>query len=151
MNNRKFKIIVDILMTIFVVLSFVRWGGDAGFMFHAAVGSVFTLLIALHLYLNRKWAVSATKSMITKKANRKTKQLYVVDMILAAVWGIVIITGFLAIPSFSNDIESFYVFSRIHAASSRVGAVIILIHIYQHRGHIRSYTGLKKKPKSGVL
>ena len=150
MNNRKAKITVDIFMTIFVVLSFVRWDGDGGFIFHAIVGSVFTLLVAAHLYLNRKWIVSVTKSIIAKKTNSKTKQLYIVDMILMVVWGIAIITGFLAIPSFVNNIESFYVFSRIHAVSSRIGAVVILVHIYQHLGHIRSYMGLKKKPKSNA-
>ena len=147
--NRKIKITVDLLMTIFVILSFVRWDGDGGFIFHAVVGSVFALLVAVHLYLNRKWVVSVTKSIIAGKANKKTKQLYIVDMILMIVWGIAIITGFLAIPSFVNYIESFYVFSRIHAVSSRIGAVIILVHIYQHLGHIRSYIGLKKKHKSG--
>lgn len=150
MSNRKAKIIVDIFMTMFVILSFVRWDGDSGFMFHAVVGSVFTLLLALHLYLNRKWVVSATKSMLAKKANKKVKQLYIVDLILMVVWGIAIITGFLAIPSFVHGIESFDIFSRIHAISSRVGAGIILIHIYQHWGHIRSYIGLKKKRKSGA-
>ena len=149
MNTKKCKITVDIFMTIFVVLSFVRWSGDSGFIFHAIVGSIFALLVILHLFLNRKWVVSVTKSVIAKKANRKTKQLYIVDIILMVVWGIAIITGFLAIPSFVNDTESFYVFSRIHAVSSRIGAVIILVHIYQHLGHIRSYLGLKKKPKSG--
>ena len=145
MKTRKAKITVDILMTIFVVLSFIRWDGDSGFIFHAIAGSAFTLLVAAHLYLNRKWMVSATKSVVAGKANSKTKQLYVVDMILLVVWGIVIISGFLAIPSFVNDIEPFRLFSSIHAISSRIGAVVILIHIYQHLEHIRSYLGLKKK------
>ena len=144
MNNRKAKIIVDVLMTIFVILSFVRWDGNDGFIFHAIVGSIFTLLVAAHLYLNRKWLVSVTKSIIAKKANIKTKQLYIVDMILMVVWGIAIITGFLAIPSFVNDAESFHIFSSIHAISSRIGAVVILVHIFQHLGHIRSYMGIKK-------
>ena len=149
MSSRNAKITVDIFMTIFLILSFVRWSGDSGFLFHAIVGSVFTLLVALHLWLNRKWIVSVTKSMIARKVNQKTKRLYIVDMILILVWGVAIITGFLAIPAFVNGIESFYVFGRIHAVSSRIGAVVILVHIYQHLGHIRSYTGLKKKPKSG--
>ena len=149
MNNRKCKIIVDILMTIFVILSFVRWSGDSGFVFHVIVGSAFALLVTLHLFLNRKWVVSVTKSIIAKKANKKTKQLYIVDIILMVIWGIAIVTGFLAIPSFVNDLESFYVFGRIHAVSSRIGAAIILVHVYQHLGHIRSYIGLKKKSKSG--
>ena len=145
MNNRKAKITVDIFVIIFIVLSFIRWSGDGGFILHAVIGSFSTLLITAHLHLNRKWVVSVSKSIIAKKANCKTKQLYIVNMFLMIIWGIVIITGFLAIPSFVNGIESFYVFSRIHAISSRIGAVIIIVHIYQHMGHIRSYIGLKKK------
>ena len=145
MNGRRAKIIVDIFMTIFVILSFVRWEGDRGFIFHAIVGSVFTLLVIGHLFLNRKWIVATTKSIAANKANKKIKQLYFVDLALFVTWAIAIISGFLAVPSFVGDAESFYVFGRIHAISSRIGAVIILVHIYQHLGHIRSYLGLKKK------
>ena len=146
MNSRKAKITVDIFMTIFLILSFIRWSGNSGFIFHAVVGSIFTLLVAAHLFLNRRWIVSVTKSVIARRANSKTTRLYTVDVILMIVWGIAIITGFLAIPSFVNSAESFYAVGRIHATSSRIGAVIIIIHIYQHLGHIRSYIGLKKRP-----
>ena len=143
MSNRSVKIIVDIFMTIFLVLSFIRW--DAGnFAFHAIVGIVFSLLVILHLYLNRKWVVSAANSIKAGKASAKIKRLFIIDMILIIVWGIAIVTGFLAIPSFVFGIESFYVFGRLHAVSSRLGAGIVVIHIFQHLGQIRSYLGLKK-------
>ena len=145
MSSRRAKIIVDILMTIFVVLSFVRWEGDRGFIFHAIVGSAFTLLVIAHLFLNRKWIVATTKSIAAKKATKKIKQLYIVNTVLFVTWAIAIISGFLAIPSFIGGAESFYVFGRIHAVSSRIGAVILLVHIYQHLGHIRSYLGIKRK------
>ena len=138
------KIIVDIFMTLFVILSFVRWEGENGFIFHAFVGTIFSLLVALHLYLNRKWLVSVTNSIKTKKANVKVKQFYIVDMILIAVWGTAIVTGFLAIPSFLYGMEFFHIFSRLHAVFSRLGAIVILVHIFQHYGQILSYLGLKK-------
>ena len=144
MNNRKTKITVDIFMALFVILSFVRWEGETGFIFHALVGTIFTLLVVLHLYLNKKWLVSVTESIKTKKANVKIKQLYIVDMILIVVWGTAIITGFLAIPSFLYGMEFFRVFSRLHAVSSRLGAILILVHIFRHYRQIRSYLGLKK-------
>ena len=50
-NSRSTKIIVDIFMTIFLVLSFVRWNGDSGFIFHAIVGAACTLFFYLtHLH-----------------------------------------------------------------------------------------------------
>lgn len=144
MSNRTIKILVDIFMTIFLVLSFVRWDTD-GFAFHAVVGIVFSLLVALHLFLNRKWIIAVTKSIMEKKANKKVMQVYAIDMILIAVWGIAIITGFLAIPSFVFGLEFFYVFGRIHAVSTRLGAIFIAVHIFQHLGQIRSYFGIKAK------
>ena len=143
MSGRNTKIIIDILLMIFVILSFVRWSGINGLIFHSVVGTVFAILVAVHLYLNRKWVAAVTKSIKDGKANKKLKQLYIVDMILIVVWGIAILSGFLAIPSFINNIES-CMFGRIHAASSRIGGVVILIHIYQHLGQIRSYLRPKK-------
>ena len=88
---------------------------------------------------------------MAKKANKKVKQLYIVDMILIVTWGIAIATGFLAIPSFVNDMDSFNVFSRLHAVSSRIGAAVIIIHIYQHLEQIRSYMGLKSKKSENKM
>ena len=144
-SNRNAKITVDILMAIFVILSFVRWDGHNGFIFHAIVGTVFALLALVHVFLNRKWIISVTSSIFAKKASKKVKQLFTVDVALVVAWDITIITGFLAIPWFINDNPTFYVFARIHAVSSRIGAALILVHIYQHMGHIRSYIGMKKK------
>ena len=132
-------------MTIFIILSFVRWSGNNGLIFHSVVGTVFSLLVAVHLYLNRKWVVAVTKSIKEGKANKKMRRLYTVDMILIAVWSVAIITGFLAIPSFVYGIEAFWIFSRLHAILVRLGGVIILVHIFQHWGQIRSYFRLKKK------
>jgi len=148
MNNRKVKIVVDIFMSMFLVLSFVRWSGNDGLVFHSIVGTGFTMLMVAHLYLNRKWLVSTTKSIKEGKANKKLKQLYVVDIALIVVWSVAIVTGFLAIPWFVNNLEAFSAYSRIHSVTSRIGGVIILIHIYQHLGHIRSYLRLSKRPKN---
>jgi hypothetical protein len=68
-------------------------------------------------------------------------------MILMVAWSVAILSGFLAIPYFAFDLESFYVFGRIHGVFSRVGAGVIVVHILQHLGQIRSYFGLKKRPK----
>ena len=145
MTNRRTKILVDILLLIFIILSFVRWDGTNGFIFHATVGSVFVILVLLHLWLNRNWIYAVFTAIREKRANKKLKQLFFVNMCLIVTWDIVIISGFLAIPSFIYDIESFHIFSRIHAVSSRIGVVLIVVHIIQHLGHIRSYLGLKKK------
>ena len=145
MSTRTIKIIVDIFMTLFIILSFIRWDGTGGFIFHAAVGTVFALLMAVHLLLNRKWLPAVTKSIRAKKASAKTKRQYAVDIALIAVWGAVMLSGFLAIPLIVGDDETFRIFGRIHAISGRVGAALIIVHVYQHLGQIRSYLGIKKR------
>ena len=145
MTNRRTKILVDILLLIFIILSFVRWDGTNGFIFHATVGSVFVILVLLHLWLNRNWIYAVFTAIREKRANKKMKQLFIVNLCLIVTWDIVIISGFLAIPSFIYDIESFHIFSRIHAVSSRIGAILLVVHISQHIAHIRGYLGLTGK------
>ena len=145
-NSRKTKIIVDIFMTIFLILSFVRWNGDSGFIFHAIVGTACTLFFTLHVCIHWKWIKSVTKSVIGGKLNQKLKWKYVINMLLLVIWGIAIATGFLAIAYFVAGIEVMYVFSRIHALTSRIGLGLVVIHAVQHLPQIKSYIGIKNKP-----
>jgi hypothetical protein len=146
MSSRKTKIIVDILMTIFLILSFVRWE-DSSFIFHAVVGTACTLFFALHVIIHRKWIKATTKSFLAGRLNKALKGKYVIDILLLVVWGIALATGFIAVGYFSFGIESMAVFSRLHAVSSRIGLVLIVIHVYQHIPQIKSYMGLKKQAK----
>ena len=146
MSSRKTKIIVDILMTIFLILSFVRWE-DSNFVFHAVVGTACTLFFALHVIIHRKWIKATTKSFLAGKLNKALKGKYVIDILLLVVWGIALATGFIAVGYFSFGIEGMAVFSRLHAVSSRIGLVLIVIHVYQHIPQIKSYMGLKKQAK----
>jgi len=141
-KSRRTKIVVDICMTIFLILSFVRWEGDPAF--HLIVGTVCTLFFGVHVWIHRKWLQTMTKSYLAKKANPKLIGKYRIDVLLLAVWGTCIITGFLAIGSFVGGIEWMFIFSRIHGASARLGLLLTIIHIIQHRGQIMSYLKLKK-------
>jgi len=143
-NSRATKIIVDILMTIFLILSFIRWE-DSNFAFHAIVGTACTLLFALHVSIHWKWLNAVTKSFFSGKLNKALKGKYVIDMLLVVVWGIAILTGFLAIGYFSAGIESMSGFNRFHAVTSRVGLGLVPIHIFQHTTQIKSYLGIKTK------
>ena len=144
-NSRNTKIIVDILMTIFLILSFIRWNGDSGFIFHAIVGTACTLFFTLHICIHRKWIKAVTKSAFNGKLNQTLKWKYVINMLLLVIWGIAIATGFLAIGYFVGGIEVMYVFSRLHALTARVGLALVIIHAYQHLPQIKSYMGIKNK------
>ena len=143
---RKTKIIVDVLMVIFLILSFVRWE-DSGFMFHAIVGAACALLFTIHIIIHSKWISSVTKSFLNGKLKKSLRGKYAVNMILLIVWGVAIITGFLAVGYFAAGIESMAGFSRLHTFTSRAGLGLIAIHAIQHLAHIKSYLGISNKPK----
>ena len=147
-SSKNVKIIVDIMMTIFLVLSFVRWSGDSGFIFHAIVGTACTLFFTLHVCIHLKWIKAVTKSVFEGKLNKTLKWKYIVDVLLLVIWGTAIVTGFLAIGYFAADIDAMAVFSRLHALTSRIGLGLTLIHVFQHLPQIKSYIGIKNSPKA---
>jgi len=148
-NSRTTKIIVDILMTIFLILSFIRWE-DSNFAFHAIVGTGCALFFTLHVCIHWKWLKAVTKSFLGGKLNKPLRWKYAIDVLLLAVWGIAIATGFLAIGYFTFGIEGMAGFSRLHGATSRIGLALIVIHVYQHIPQIKSYIGIKQNAKTAT-
>jgi len=134
------KIIVDVLMLIFVILSLVRWDGDP--TFHIVVGSIFSVLLIIHFLLNIKTSVSMTKKF--RKLRVKIKLQYVIDVILVAIWSAAIITGIIATFYYLNSEFSINGTGRLHGMLGRIGCGFILIHIVQHIKQIRSYFVFKK-------
>ena len=145
-NRRTTKIIVDIFMTIFLIMSFIRWE-DSNFIFHAVAGTACTVFFVLHIIIHRKWIKATTKSLFAKKLNKALRGKYAIDILLLAVWGAAIATGFLAIGYFSSDLEGMVVFSRLHAVTSRAGLALIIIHVFQHRMQIKSYVMGKRNKR----
>ena len=146
MNSKNTKITVDILMTVFLVLSFVRWQGSH-FAFHAVVGVACTLLFATHIFIHRKWLKAVTVSCFTGKFNKTLKWKYLVDVLLLGFWGISIVTGFVAVAPFLGEAGG-GLWGRIHGLTARIGLGLIIIHIIQHLPQIKSYLGIKKQAQS---
>ena len=146
-NSRTTKSIVDIFMTIFMILSFVRWSGAYGFIFHAIVGTACALFFTLHVCIHWKWIKAVTRSFLDGKLKETLKWKYQINMLLLVIWGIALATGFLAVGYFSGGMEGMAVFSRIHGVTSRAGLGLVVVHIYQHLPQIKSYMGIKNKPK----
>ena len=65
------------------------------------------------------------------------------NILLAAIWGAVIITGFLALGAIVGGNEGLFVFSRIHSLAARLGFVYTVVHIFRHREQIMSYLGIE--------
>ena len=145
MNSKRTKITVDIFMTIFLVLSFIRWDGMGGAAYHFIVGTACALFFTVHIMIHRKWIKACTKSFFAGKLSKTLKGKYIVDMLLLVVWGISIVTGFIAIPPFLSDTSVASGIGRIHGIAARIGLGLIVIHVIQHIPQIMSYMGIKKR------
>ena len=134
------KIIVDVLMLIFVILSLVRWDGDP--TFHIVVGSIFSALFIVHFLLNIKTFASMTKKF--GKLKVKIKLQYSVDIVLVVIWSVAVIVGIIATFYYLNSESSINEIGRLHGMLGRIGCGFILTHIVQHIKQIRSYFVLRK-------
>ena len=144
LDSRRTKIIVDILMTIFLILAFIRWDGVGGAIYHIVVGGVCALVFAAHILIHRKWIKAVTKSCLAGKLTKALRGKYIVDILLLVVWGISIITGFFAIAPFFNELDGSGI-GRLHGATARIGLGLIVIHVIQHIPQIKSYLGIGKQ------
>ena len=131
-------------MTVFLILSFIRWSGTYGAIYHIAVGSACTFFFCVHIFIHRKWIKATTKSCFAGKLNKKLRGKYVINMLLLVIWGVSIITGFFAIAPFFNEISYTSGIGRLHGLTARVGLGLIVIHIIQHIPQIKSYLGMGK-------
>jgi len=149
-SRKATKVIVDLCMTIFLALSFIRWE-DSNFIFHAIVGTACALFFTIHVCIHLKWIKAVTKSFFEGTISKALRGKYLINMLLLAVWGIAITTGFFAVGYFAFEMESMIGFSRLHAFTSRVGLVVVIIHIFQHIPQIKSYLGIKKKSRGAAV
>ena len=137
-------------MTIFLILSFIRWAGLGGLLYHAVVGTVCALFFSLHIYIHRKWVKAVTTSYFTGKSNKTLRGKYIIDMLLLVVWSVCMITGFLAIAPFLSEGVGASVWGRIHGVTARIGLGLIVVHLIQHLPQIKSYLGIKKRTRKEI-
>jgi len=149
MNSKRAKIIIDIFMTVFLALSFIRWEAS-NFAFHAIVGIGCTLFFGLHIFVHRKWLRATTKSCFTGKLNKSLKGKYIINMFLLVVWGVSIVTGFIAIVPFFRETYVGFMWGRLHGMTARIGLAFVIIHIIQHLPQIKSYMGIKKRSEQNA-
>ena len=64
-------------------------------------------------------------------------------ILLVAVWGAVIVTGFLALGAIVGNIEGLIVFGRIHSLAVRLSLIYTAVHIFRHRKQIMLRFGVK--------
>ncbi|MDR1400670.1 MAG: hypothetical protein LBJ41_12190 [Treponema sp.] len=53
-----------------------------GVLFHEITGIAIFTLFSVHLFYNRKWISSISKNVLDKTVNKKTKFMYIIDILL---------------------------------------------------------------------
>lgn len=142
MKNKLLKIIVDVLLFFSLILSIRSW--DSNLTIHIFVGITFAFLLAIHIFLNRKWLVSITKAFRAGKLSKKLKWKNSINFLLLFVWIIAILSGFLTIGFAICEKEFLFAFSRIHGVSIRLGSALIIVHVIQNHKQIGSYIKRKR-------
>jgi len=139
-NIKPVKIIVDISMLVFMILSLLRWEGDP--TFHITVGSIFSILFIVHFILNFRPFLKMAEKF--GKLRIQIKLQYVVDVLLIMIWTIVLVAGIFAAFHYLNTVSLSHGLGRFHGVLGRIGCGFIGIHLIQHIKHIRSYFKIKK-------
>jgi len=143
-NLKPVKIIVDISMIVFIVLSLLRWDGDP--TFHITVGSVFAVLFIVHFILNIRPFIKMAEKFGNLKVQIKLQ--FIVDILLIIIWSVVLVAGIIAAINYHNTGTFSHELGRLHGVLGRIGCGFIGIHIIQHLKQILSYVGIKMKSKA---
>jgi len=149
MKNRKLKIGIDVLLTIFFVLSYgISVGMETSN--HMIVGAVAAILSFVHIWINRKRFLAVFKISAAKKLNTKAKLQYGVSLLLTITWSVCVITGVLiGFPAILYNLAGMtdlFIFSVIHILSAFLSLIFVIVHIVQHMERIISYF----KKRNGV-
>ena len=78
-----------------------------------------------------------------KSLSSRCKGIIKANILLVAVWGAVIVTGFLALGAIVGNIEGLIEFGRVHTLAVRLGLAYTALHIFQHRKQIMLRFGVK--------
>jgi hypothetical protein len=138
MKNEKTKIIINILLFTILIIELIPTKIIPVYA-HYIFGLLFAFLLLIHIYLNRKWCVLMTKALISGKPNQKAKRQYRTDLLLLILCIFVIISGFPTMGYAMGAGRELIIFKFIHVILSRITVLVTLIHLYQHKGQIRSY------------
>ena len=139
MRNRFAKVFVDIIKVYFI-----RWEGNT--FIAAMVGAFCALFFAIHLYRNRGWLASVADELFSRKCNKRTRFLHMIDVLSIIAWTISSISGFLLAIAHTGEIEGLLMFARIYAISTRTAAYLVIIHVIKHLAQFVFY--LKSKTRN---
>ena len=126
---KKIKMIVDILLLIdtCILLDIDR----SGRLLHEILGITMAVLLFIHIVLNWNWVKNVTKNL--RKVNRKTKFMYLVNLLTGIIYFGAIVFGIMI----SNEVFKFqtasdYKLMLTHIIFGRLSIIIMFVHIGMH-------------------
>lgn len=124
-----FKIILDIIM--FLVTFALIEMDITGNLIHEILGITIAVLAIIHVILNWKWFKNVSKNL--KKVNKKSKIMWLTDILICLSYLITIVFGILI----SNEIFTFKLGSNsiiviTHLITGRLSLIFMLIHVGLH-------------------
>lgn len=126
---KAFKIIVDILL--FVVTFLLVNIEITGNLIHEILGITMAILLLIHIVTNWNWIKSVTKNF--KKVNKKTKLMYVVNLLTMIVYfGAILFGIIISHELFKFETSSNYKFVITHIIFGRLAIVVMLLHVGMH-------------------
>lgn len=136
-----FKIIIDILL---LIDTFVLVNMDiTGHLIHEILGITMAILLLIHIVTNWNWIKSVTKNF--KKVNKKTKVMYIVNLLTMIVYfGAIFFGIIISHELFKFETSSNYKFVITHIIFGRLAIVVMFLHVGMHLDKIFSKVKNKK-------
>lgn len=148
-NNSFFKLIIDILsLTTLFLLFFIKITGND---IHEILGIILILFIVAHLLLNRKWITSLSKNISSKNINSKHKILFILNLILFALFCVSLISGIIISKFIFNFGISNTILLSLHKISSFMLLIVAVLHLGIHFDYIFNISHNFQKEKKVIL
>ena len=130
---RVFKIFIDVLL---LIDTFVLVNMDiTGHLIHEILGISMAILLLIHIVTNWNWIKNVTKNF--KKVNKKTKIMYIVNILTMIIYfGAILFGIIISHELFKFETSSNYKFVITHVIFGRLAIIVMLIHIGMHLNRI---------------
>lgn len=143
---KAFKIIIDILL--FVVTFLLVNIEITGNLIHEILGITMAILLLIHIVTNWNWIKSVTKNF--KRVNKKTKVMYVVNLLTMIVYfGAILFGVIISHELFKFETSSNYKFVITHIIFGRLAIVVMLLHVGMYLD--RMFSKVKNKKIKAIL
>jgi len=135
MKNDGLKILLNFLQIILIVAAILTWDRQQGV--HVVIGVAFVLVSLVHINLFRKRLKLLGKVFGGKGLRGKMRRQYQVNLLLLLLWGVAIVSGLLNFLLGGNEQE--LVYQHVHGMSTRVAALLTLVHGFMHSKQFGNY------------